>query len=404
MFGPALVIALALIAPFAMAAFRFAYALGDRDGRWRTSAILFGSTLALCLLAFLVGAVPLIGLFAGVWLSAFISFGLLNRCTRRSLLIGNTMALCFVLPSSLVLFGHLSLLETRGIDLDYFTGSADQLAVVQLLAAASLLIGCVFILVLARTLGGTYPATEQGDRALRQFHMFAAFGMIYELLDLVPLSLNTKFPFMPYFLFGGSVLLLLFFAVFTLSTTYLGAEAFRELENIDLERRRRDEMVRMKLYQHEATIDPLTNLNVRRVGREHLSRLDKTRMPYLMAFLDVDGLKDINDAFGHAVGDECLKAFAQALAKTFPDDHVIRWGGDEFVVLTESDDIDAFEANLDALDAQFVTPDGTRPDQFCYGTASSALGDSDTVLRHADEAMYCRKQAGRTPACGGEVQ
>lgn len=403
MFGPALVIALALVAPFALASFRFAHALGDSDGRWRTSSILFGGMLAVCLLLFFVEALPLIGLFAGVWLSAFVSFGLLNRCSRRSLLIGSTMTLCFVLPSSLLLFGYLSFLEASGYIPDYFMGFTDQL-VVQVLVSVSLLMGCVFALVLARTLGGAYPATEQADRALRQFHMFVSFGMVYELLDLVPLTLNTPFPFIPYFLFGGSALLLLFFAVFTLSTTYLGAEAFRESENITLERRRRDEMMRMKLYQHEATIDPLTSLNVRRVGAERLAHLESTHTPYLMAFIDVNDLKSINDTFGHAVGDECLKAFAQALSTSFPDDDVIRWGGDEFVIITESMDTPAFEAQINALDARFDTPEGTRPVQFCFGTASSTLGTRETVLRHADEAMYCKKRADRMPARGGEAQ
>lgn len=380
-----------MVVPFAAVTARLVRALDRSNGRWRASSILFGALLAASFLSFFLGIIPIIGLYLGIWISSLLSFGALNRFAKRSLFIANAIALCLVLSCSLLLFGYLSMLEVTGSEADILVGAAGRLTIVQMLLAASLLLACVLVYALARGLDGAYPATERGDRALVHFHAFACFGIVYELLDLVPFSLDTWFAFMPYFLFGGSIILMLFFAVFSLSITYLGAEAFRESENITLERRKRDEELRMRLYQKAAAVDPLTGLNVRRIGHEHLVHLEKNGTPYLVAFIDLNNLKTINDEFGHAAGDICLQEFAQSLSRAFPDEDVVRWGGDEFLIIAESECASSLEPRLDALCTEVRTPKETISLQFCYGTASSELGDSDVVLRHADDAMYRRK-------------
>ena len=78
--------------------------------------------------------------------------------------------------------------------------------------------------------------------------------------------------------------------------------------------------------------DPLTAL----VNRRSLPEIFRAVQPHgaLMLFFDLDGFKKINDVHGHAAGDACLKVFAAALRDSFrPDDHVIRYGGDEFLVV-----------------------------------------------------------------------
>lgn len=76
--------------------------------------------------------------------------------------------------------------------------------------------------------------------------------------------------------------------------------------------------------------DPLTGTINRRALREIFNDVHSTGA--MLLFFDLDGFKKINDVHGHAAGDTCLKLFANALRESFrPDDHVIRYGGDEFL-------------------------------------------------------------------------
>jgi diguanylate cyclase (GGDEF)-like protein len=113
-------------------------------------------------------------------------------------------------------------------------------------------------------------------------------------------------------------------------------------------------------------------------------------------FFDLDEFKKINDTHGHLVGDECLKRFARALQESFrAGDHVIRYAGDEFIVVVP--DIDAADVaeSIERVRGhlRFMPADGPRID-FSVGQAQlPAQGDPDAALRAADEAMYRDKAA-----------
>jgi len=84
--------------------------------------------------------------------------------------------------------------------------------------------------------------------------------------------------------------------------------------------------------------DELTGLYNRRgfsfAAEQELKHAHRTKTDLVLLFFDVDRLKSINDAFGHAEGDEALKSAATALRSTFRESDIIgRWGGDEFAVL-----------------------------------------------------------------------
>lgn len=127
------------------------------------------------------------------------------------------------------------------------------------------------------------------------------------------------------------------------------------------------------------------------------ARTADTRMS--LVFVDLDGLKQINDAFGHAEGDAALIRAAKALKETFhTSDLIARLGGDEFTVLTADcpDDCavltDRLQARLDALNAD-------RNDHYklsaTLGIAHSDAdpeGSIDDLVRAADADMYARKK------------
>jgi diguanylate cyclase (GGDEF)-like protein len=117
-----------------------------------------------------------------------------------------------------------------------------------------------------------------------------------------------------------------------------------------------------------------------------------------VVFIDLRGFKDINDARGHAAGDAALVRFADALRECFrPEDFVLRYAGDEFVVVAPGLSRDAMMARLDALRARLsVSAGATPPIEFDAGFAALQEGGlPDEVLRAADDAMYQSKQRAR---------
>jgi diguanylate cyclase (GGDEF)-like protein len=119
----------------------------------------------------------------------------------------------------------------------------------------------------------------------------------------------------------------------------------------------------------------------------------------LLFFIDVDGLKETNDSFGHAQGDKALKSAAEVLKKTFRDSDIItRLGGDEFAVLAiEASDHgeDAIMARMreylemvNARETQFTISFSVGVARFDHGRPAS-VGD---LLAEADRAMYVQKR------------
>ena len=150
--------------------------------------------------------------------------------------------------------------------------------------------------------------------------------------------------------------------------------------------------------------DSLINLPNRRGFMRELERLiarvDRYGINGAMLFVDLDGLKIINDTFGHRAGDEALIQVAALLSKGVRhSDVVARIGGDEFGILLESsDEHDAQETAarlIDQISACDFTHDGEAlPLSVAIGVGMiDALDTAEAVMERADEAMYRRKAA-----------
>ena len=142
--------------------------------------------------------------------------------------------------------------------------------------------------------------------------------------------------------------------------------------------------------------DPLTGLANRRVLRQVLR--DSYATGATILFFDLNDFKEINDSYGHLVGDECLKRFARALQASFrPDDHVIRYAGDEFVVVAPGVDPDGIGDRIELLRNRMKFEQGSGPGiRFSVGESYLPVnGDPESAMRVADEAMY-RDKARKT--------
>lgn len=119
-------------------------------------------------------------------------------------------------------------------------------------------------------------------------------------------------------------------------------------------------------------------------------------------FIDVDRFKDVNDTFGHAIGDQLLTEVAQRImASARTDDLVARLGGDEIVValpgVHSTADAERVAAKIQARMAEPIRIDGVRiPTTVSIGVAVRTLEDDpETVIQLADKALYRAKRTGR---------
>jgi diguanylate cyclase (GGDEF)-like protein len=138
-----------------------------------------------------------------------------------------------------------------------------------------------------------------------------------------------------------------------------------------------------------ASTDLLTGLANRRMLDRALGRLSADDT---VIMLDLDHFKQVNDHFGHAAGDEVLRAFGSVLRGTARSRDIVgRFGGEEFlIVLALGGDADAL---LRRLRAEWLT-ERPYPVTFSAGIAASA-GDPDETVSLADQALYQAKEAGR---------
>ena len=158
--------------------------------------------------------------------------------------------------------------------------------------------------------------------------------------------------------------------------------------------------------QHIARHDPLTDLPNRTLVHDRLqtalTRARREGQRLALLYIDLDGFKQVNDSFGHTLGDQLLQEVAKRITRCVRlSDTVGRIGGDEFVVLLHDinqpqDATDIADLIRSSLDQPFDL-DGKRL------AISSSIGvatwpehgdDGKQLIRHADEAMYAAKKKG----------
>jgi diguanylate cyclase (GGDEF)-like protein/PAS domain S-box-containing protein len=150
--------------------------------------------------------------------------------------------------------------------------------------------------------------------------------------------------------------------------------------------------------------DALSGLPNRLALDEHLARvLHHRELATVLAFIDLNGFKSVNDTLGHAVGDKMLEMVGHRLKNHCrATDFVARLGGDEFVVVLQmppeklDTGLDNFAANMEEAFQAFELGGKTISIGAAIGIAASRAGtDSpDSLLERADQCMYAAKETG----------
>lgn len=149
-------------------------------------------------------------------------------------------------------------------------------------------------------------------------------------------------------------------------------------------------------FEYLSYHDQLTGLYNRRFFEEELTRQDvEKNLPLTIIMADVNGLKLVNDSFGHATGDELLKKVAQVMKKGFrKDDIIARLAGDEFVILLPNTDTMETEQIVKNIKASALKEKVNTVDisiSFGHQTMTSKEDKIQDILKKAEDYMYKKK-------------
>jgi len=184
--------------------------------------------------------------------------------------------------------------------------------------------------------------------------------------------------------------LMAYFLIFTLAL-FLGAL-------LTINKMKNDEIKYFSEY------DAMTGIFNRRTGFEKLAQLykstEKNKSEISVCFIDINGLKDVNDYLGHDVGDELILTITKGIQnKIRVNDFVARLGGDEFLIIFEGLDEIGAEAVWQRIVAEFEQINETENRRYVisasHGIETFGGGSNeyiDTIINQADEKMYREKK------------
>jgi diguanylate cyclase (GGDEF)-like protein len=164
-----------------------------------------------------------------------------------------------------------------------------------------------------------------------------------------------------------------------------------------------EERSRLEAELRSAHLDQLTGAYRREMGNlalEHgIDRARRSDQRFVIAFVDVDGLKALNDSEGHAAGDHILQVVVRAIrTRVRSFDPVIRYGGDEFVCGIGGTDVEEAQRRFERIRTAIRADTGAG---VTVGFAALADGDTvDELTRRAEDAMLAVKARGRAAADG----
>jgi diguanylate cyclase (GGDEF)-like protein/PAS domain S-box-containing protein len=191
----------------------------------------------------------------------------------------------------------------------------------------------------------------------------------------------------------------------TLNTVYNqdGSIQYRVSLFTDISQQKQDE----DIIWRQSNVDALTGLPNRRMFHlnleQEIKKSQRSGLPLVLMFLDLDDFKEVNDSFGHAMGDMLLKQTAERLKLCVREfDSIARLGGDEFtVILSEVDNLKGADRVIEAILTSITEPFQLKDKQAFISVSigvtlypNDAM-DADNLLKNADQAMYAAKKAGR---------
>ena len=167
-------------------------------------------------------------------------------------------------------------------------------------------------------------------------------------------------------------------------------------------------MKEAELLKSKVSKDSMTGAGSRAFGstllHEYLNNFKKIGNNYSLAILDIDNFKHINDRYGHNVGDSAIKSLVNTIKSLQNEnDHIIRWGGDEFILVYNSL-LDDLEEKLEIINQkvseQEIETETGEKIHYTISIGASSFNEKDEeisdTIKRVDDALYLAKRKKNT--------
>lgn len=326
--------------------------------------------------------VPMPFLFIGLLALLFLN-GL--PYPNRALLMNNFTMIIFLIYISILMM-LITCAGIMGIDMEYMAKA--PIICVIILNISFLFFNMIFFILLR--LHPTYLWKEDYDRfKVVIYTRFLMVCITYHILDIVLLTLYQTNKVHYLLLVSGNILILILMMNF-LNYNYV----FAKSEEMKKEYEENQILMAQQYFEKESLkklseFDSLTNTyNRREISAIMLENIEKNQK-FVCVFIDLDGLKHINDTYGHAFGDMMLKRFSDTCTKILKEKcYLARIGGDEFLLIFLNQTTIDVENCIQNLQLKLLaTTDEKEKIHFSYGISYDEKS-VEQYIALADQRMY----------------
>lgn len=227
-----------------------------------------------------------------------------------------------------------------------------------------------------------FESQEPDKKKIGLFQGFLICCLAYIYADGILAIFDFGGDFVPALMISGNILILILMFLFYRFDYVMEQKEHLEREHQLLVEEKARELWKAEMLKSMAEKDALTNAYSRRYVIENTGLLKENNVPFLIVYIDMDRMKEINDTRGHQAGDIYLKNFVNSFSnKLRKDDYIARVGGDEFIVVLKRCSAEDGKKRMEEI--SMLLPEYS----FSYGIASGDY-DVEAMIEEADQCMY----------------
>lgn len=282
--------------------------------------------------------------------------------------------------STLIFLGSMSLF---GTDIQHMS-QIREIRLLVLLGAKA--VELIYIVVHKRFFAEDFKNLERDHKKIGLFQGFLFCCLIYIYADGVLAIFDFGEDFVPALMISGNMLILILMFIFYRFDYVMEQKEYLEKEHQQLIEEKAREIWKAEQLKSMAERDTLTNAYSRRYVVQNIERLKRDKIPFVIAYIDMDKMKEVNDTRGHLAGDIYLKNFVSSFTnKLRGDDYIARIGGDEFLVVMCRCSVEDGKKRMEEICMSL-------PEYpFSYGIASDE-NNVEAIIEEADRCMYNLKK------------